>query len=170
MIAHKTVSRWVDIFERLYMIFRLPPFGAPAIRAVKKEQKHYFLDWNAVADEGARFENLLAVHLLKVVFRAQDELGLDWELRYFRDRDSREVDFVLCDRRRPLLAVEAKLQDRPLVQPLLYLRGKFPGLRAMQVAFDGKRHTVSREGVESMPMLAFARLDLLAELGRNGPA
>lgn len=167
-VSHRTVSRWVDIFERLYMIFRLPPFGAPTIRAVKKEQKHYFMDWNAVADEGARFENLLAVHLLKVVFRAQDELGLDWELRYFRDRDGREVDFVICDRRRPLLAVEAKLQDRPLVQPLLYLRGKFPRLRVMQVALNGKRQTVSREGVESMPMPPFARLDLLGELSPHG--
>ena len=41
-VAHKTVSRWIDIFERMYMIFRLAPFRSPSIRAVKKEQKHYF--------------------------------------------------------------------------------------------------------------------------------
>lgn len=165
-VAHKTVCRWMDIFERLYMVFRIAPLGAPAIRAVKKEQKHYFLDWNTIADEGARFENLLAVHLLKVVFRAQDEFGLDWELRYFRDRDGREVDFVLCDRRQPLLAVEAKLQDRPPSSPLAYLRRKVPGLRAIQVAFSGTRRTVSGDGVESMPMLDFARLDLIGQPDR----
>jgi predicted AAA+ superfamily ATPase len=163
-VSHKAVSRWVDIFERLYMIFRLPPFGAPTIRAVRKEQKHYFLDWNLIADDGARFENLLAVQLLKLVYRAQDELGLPWELRYFRDRDGREVDFIVCDRQRAILAVEGKLQDRPAGQAFGYLRKKFPELRAIQVALQGKRHTVSPEGVTCMPMLVFAHLDLLTEL------
>jgi len=47
------------------MIFRIYPFGAPGIRAVKKEAKHYHLDWTVVRDTGKRFENLVACHLLK---------------------------------------------------------------------------------------------------------
>jgi hypothetical protein len=35
----------------------------------------------------------------------------DLELRYFRDVDGREVDFVVTDRRKPVLVVEAKLDD-----------------------------------------------------------
>ena len=50
-VSHKTVAGWLSVFERLHAIFRLPPFGAPSLRAVKKEQKHYHLDWSIVPEE-----------------------------------------------------------------------------------------------------------------------
>ena len=31
-VSHKTVERWLDIFTRLYAIFRISPFGAPLLR------------------------------------------------------------------------------------------------------------------------------------------
>jgi len=40
-VSHQSVSRWITMLENLYMIFRIYPFGAPQIRAVKKEAKHY---------------------------------------------------------------------------------------------------------------------------------
>ena len=49
--SHKTVSRWIDIFERLYGLFRLSSLGGANIKAVKKEQKHYHYDW-ALCPEG----------------------------------------------------------------------------------------------------------------------
>ena len=39
-VSHKTAAGWLEILERLYAVFRLPPFGSARIRAVKKEQKH----------------------------------------------------------------------------------------------------------------------------------
>jgi predicted AAA+ superfamily ATPase len=59
-LAHKTVTNWLEILERLYAIYRLSPFGAPRIRAVKKEQKHYHWDWSLVQEPLLRFENLVA--------------------------------------------------------------------------------------------------------------
>ncbi|RME57742.1 MAG: ATP-binding protein, partial [Candidatus Dadabacteria bacterium] len=40
-VSHRAVTSWCNILERLYFIFRLSPFGAPSIKAVKKERKHY---------------------------------------------------------------------------------------------------------------------------------
>lgn len=40
-VDHKTVERWLEILENLYVCFRVAPFGAPRIRAVKKERKLY---------------------------------------------------------------------------------------------------------------------------------
>ena len=71
-VSHATVANWVAILERLYAVFRVPPFGAAQIRAVKKEQKHYHLDWSSVPAEAARFENLVAAHLLKWVHFRQE--------------------------------------------------------------------------------------------------
>ena len=67
-VSHQSVSRWLGMLENLYLIFRIYPFGAPQIRAVKKESKHYHLDWTVVPEMGLRFENLVAFHLLKWVF------------------------------------------------------------------------------------------------------
>jgi predicted AAA+ superfamily ATPase len=35
-VAHKTVSRWLDILERLYALFRISPLAGPKIRAIKE--------------------------------------------------------------------------------------------------------------------------------------
>ncbi len=148
-ISHKTAAAWLQVFERLYAIFRLPPFGAPAVRAVKKEQKHYHIDWSVVPAEAARFENLVACHLLKWVHHEQDTQGRDVELRYFRDTDGREVDFVLVDRRRPVLCVECKWADTSVDKSLRYFKVRFPDCDAWQISATGTKDFVNPDGISS---------------------
>ena len=156
-VAHRTASSWLDTLERLFAIFRLAPFGAPRIRAVKQERKHYHFDWSVVPDRAARFENLVACHLLKWVHYRQDTLGSDLELRYFRDVDGREVDFVVTEDRDPKLLVECKLADRDIDRGLRYLSRRFPGAQALQIALDGRRDFVTPEGIRAMPAIDFLR-------------
>jgi hypothetical protein len=150
-VSHKTVARWLGILERLYAVFRLPPFGAPRIRAVKKEQKHYHFDWSVVPTDGPRFENLVASHLLKWVHHEQDALGRDLELRYFRDTDGREVDFVVVERHQPLLMVEAKWGDQPPDGGIRYLKARFPDCEAWQVSATGTKDYQTPEGIRVAP-------------------
>ena len=154
-ISHKTISRWVDIFERLYMLFRISPFGSPLIRAVKKEQKHYFYDWNTISDLGNRFENVVAVHLAKWICFKQDAEGWDYELRYFRDTDGREVDFVITENTKPLMFVEVKLNQREVSKHLIYLKRKFPQVKAYQVSLHGDKDYISKDGIRVIPALKF---------------
>ena len=156
-VSHKSVSAWLRVFERLYAIFRLPPFGAPRIRAVKKERKHYHLDWSLVPDESARFENLVACHLLKWVHFRQDALGLDVELRYFRDTDGREVDFLVVDRDRPILCVECKWNDAPLDRSLRYFKARFPDCDAWQISAVGTKDYLGAGGIRAAPALTLLR-------------
>jgi len=156
-LSHKTVATWLRILERLYSIFRLSPFGAPRLRAVKKAQKHYQLDWSLVTDPAARFENLVACHLLKWVHFRQDTEGLDLELRYFRDTDGREVDFVVTDRGRPTLLVECKLSDRGLDRSLRYLAQRFPEADAWQLSASGTKDAVTPQGIRLAPALTLLR-------------
>jgi uncharacterized protein len=150
-VSHQTVARWVDMLERVYGIFRLAPFGAPMLRAVKKERKHYHYDWSVVANEGARFENLVASHLLKWVEYQIDTEGRPLELRYFRDIDGREVDFVVCQRGAPIALVECKLGDDAVSPGLRYLKARFPAVTAWQVSARGVRDYVSADGVRVAP-------------------
>ncbi|MGB8296601.1 MAG: ATP-binding protein [Polyangia bacterium] len=156
-ISHKVAEHWLQILERLQAIFRIPPFGALTIRAVKKERKHYQLDWTLVQDKGPRFENLVACHLAKWVDFQQDVLGRDLELRYFRDVDGREVDFVLCERGKAKLLVECKWGDDDIARGLSYMKARFAAADAWQISATGKKDYVTPEGIRVAPALAFLR-------------
>jgi predicted AAA+ superfamily ATPase len=54
-VHHVTVKKWLQILENVYFSFRISPYGAPKIRAVKKEQKLYLWDWSVIVEPGARF-------------------------------------------------------------------------------------------------------------------
>jgi predicted AAA+ superfamily ATPase len=146
-VSHQSVSRWMEMLENLYMVFRIYPFGASIIRAVKKEAKHYRMDWTVVSDTGARFENLVAFHLLKWVYFLQDTEGKNVELRYFRDVDKREVDFVVLGDNNPIHFVEAKSSGKVQSPSLRYLKLRFPSVTATQVTLDKSVDLVTKDGI-----------------------
>ena len=123
-VDHKTVERWLTMLENLYVCFRVAPFGAPKIRAVKKERKLYLWDWSMTPEGGPRFENLVASHLLKYCHFVEDTEGHVMELRFLRDTDKREVDFVVLKNRKPLFAVECKSGERGVSPAVAYFAGE----------------------------------------------
>jgi predicted AAA+ superfamily ATPase len=150
-VSHQTVARWLEVLERLYAIFRVPPFGTPRLRAVRKEQKHYHFDWTVVGDPAARFENLVASHLLKWAHYQVDTQGRPVELRYFRDIDGREVDFVLTCNGEAIGFVECKWGDAEVSASLRYLRQRFPSVPAWQVSAVGKKDFETSDGIRVGP-------------------
>jgi len=146
-VSHQSVSRWMNMLENLYMIFRIYPFGAPRIRAVKKEAKHYHLDWTLLDDEGLRLENLVACHLLKWCYFIQDTEGFPMELRYFRDVDKREVDFVLLRDSQPIHFIECKKTRREINPALRYLKLRFPDVQATQISLDKDLDLITKDNI-----------------------
>lgn len=159
-VSHQTVSRWLTMLENIYMIFRLYPFGAPKIRAVKKEAKHYHFDWNLIEDQSIRFENMVAVHLLNYCHFKQDYEGLNYELRYFRDIDRREVDFVILLNGKPVRFIECKLKSRDVNAGLRYLKKRFPECEAIQISLYSDDDYLNRDGIRVCPAYKFLK-DLL---------
>lgn len=155
--AHKTIERWIQTLERMYAVFRLAPFGSPRIKAVRKEQKHYHYDWTLVKDLPARFENLMASHLLKWVHFQEDTLGRNLELRYLRDIEGREVDFVLVEDGKPLELIECKWSDREVSSSLKYAAARLPGVKATQIYAEGSADYVTKENIAVMPALKYLR-------------
>jgi len=138
-IDHKTAERWLQILENLYVCFRISPYGAPRVRAVKKERKLYLWDWSSVAGDGARFENMVASQLLKYCHWIEDTQGYAMELRYLRDTDKREVDFVVLKNKKPIFAVECKSGDKAIGSALRYFAARTPIPRFYQTHL-GERH------------------------------
>jgi predicted AAA+ superfamily ATPase len=154
-VAHDTAERWIGILENLYVCFRIAPYGAPRIRAVKKERKLYLWDWSAVPEPGARLENLVASHLLKLCHFREDTDGHRMELRFLRDTDAREVDFVVLENRKPLFAVEVKTGERAISPAIRYFKQRTGIRRWYQVHLGVKDAVV--DGVRILPLATLCR-------------
>ena len=120
-VAHKTVAHWMDILERFYYHFRIYPFHHKKIRSLKKEPKLYLWDWSDVPDErGARLENIVASHLLKMCHFLNDVEGYKTDLHFLRDAEAREVDFLVTESGKPWFAVEVKSNSKEVSKSLPY--------------------------------------------------
>ena len=148
-VSHKSVSLWLDILERLFHIFRIRPYGSPAIRAIKKECKHYHYDWALITDEGARFENFIATHLLKWVQYQEDCFGEPYELRYARDRDGREVDFLILLNGEVEWMIEVKI-SKPKSTPtaIKYMKARIPTKHALVVCLEEIDPVIDQHGIQ----------------------
>ncbi len=136
-VAFTTVKKWIIVFEKLFGVFRIFPFGVPRLKAVKKEAKLYFWDWGKPTQVAAQFENMIAVHLLRFVHWMEDVEGERCELRYFRDVVGHEVDFIVLRKQKPWFVVEAKLNDRPLDPNMKYFLERVQVPFAYQVSLEG---------------------------------
>lgn len=123
-VAFGTIKLWVDILERFYYHFRIYPFTASTIKSLRKEPKLYLWDWSQVPDAGAKLENLVASHLLKLCHYLYDARGFKAELFYLRDLEQREVDFLVTIDKQPWLAVEVKSSDQTISKHLRYFGKK----------------------------------------------
>lgn len=121
-VSHRAASRWLDILESFYYQFRIYPYARGTFRSLKKEPKLYLWDWSELEKEGARFENLVASHLLKLVHWLRDAEGYRAGLYFLRDAAKREVDFLVTVDEKPWFSVEAKTQDEAASPHLRYFR------------------------------------------------
>ncbi len=135
-VSFDSVKNWLSIFERMYVSFRISPFGAPRIKAVKKEQKLYLWDWGVIENAGARLENLVAFHILRLSHWCEDLYGEKSELRYFRDVLGREVDFVLLRKGKPWIVVEVKSTEKNLTPGLKYFLERVKVPFAFQLCYE----------------------------------
>ena len=156
-MAHESVERWIRILETLYVCFRIAPYGAPRIRAVKKEQKLYFWDWSQAPEGGARFENLVASQLLKYCHFVEDTEGYAMELRYLRDFDKREIDFVVLRDKKPLFAVECKSGEKGPSPAAYYFRERSPIPKFYQVHLGERDYGNEETDVRVLPFQVFCR-------------
>jgi len=149
----KTAERWLTILENMYVSFRISPYGAPRVRAVKKERKLYLWDWSSVPERGPRFENLVASQLLKYCHWLEDTEGYSMDLRFLRSTDKREVDFVVLEGRKPLFAVECKSGEKAVGAAIRYFTERTRIPRFYQVHL-GERH-FSMGNVTVLPFVRF---------------
>ena len=132
-VAFETARDWLLLLEQFFYLFRITPFSTRVARALRKEAKVYLFDWVEIENEGIRFENLVALHLLKAVrlWQARGETTLS--LNFIRDKEKREVDFVLSDKGKPVCLIECKTSEEELAPSLIYFQKKLNVPTAVQL-------------------------------------
>lgn len=119
-VNFRTIQNWLQILERLYFLFAIKPYSTSLARGLRKEQKVYFYDWSEIEDEGKRFENSVAMHLHKACLYWTDAGYGNFALHFVRDKEKRETDFLITNKKKPWILVEAKLSETQADTSLLY--------------------------------------------------
>lgn len=132
-----TISRWIATLEALHYCFAVRPWFRNVTRALRKEPKYYLWDWSLIDDPGARAENLVACALLKAVHFWTDSGFGDFDLRFIRDKEKREVDFIVIRDREPWFLVEVKQGANTPISPALHrFQKETDCAHAFQVVMD----------------------------------
>ena len=137
-VAVDTVRRWVAALCDLHLGFVVRPWFRNVSRSLRKEPKWYLRDWASIGDAGQRAETFVACHLLKAV-EGWSDMGLGiFELGYLRDKEKREVDFLVARDGAPWFLVEVKHRDESMSSSLKHYQDQVGAPFAFQATMDAE--------------------------------
>lgn len=156
-VSSPTVKHWLSILESLYIIFPVRPYHKNIARSILKEAKYYFYDTGAVeGDDGAKLENLAACAFLKELQLLEDTTGSRCALHYLRDKEKREVDFLLLADNEPLYLIEVKVSDDTFSPALFRYNSLIPSAKAIQIVLN-LREKKMKNNIKMYPVSDFLK-------------
>lgn len=148
-VAYNTIKNWLDVLQRFYMLFSIPTWTSRIARAIQKEKKVYLLNFALIDDPGPRFENMVALELLRAISN-WNNLGYGvFSLHFIRDKEKREVDFLIADRRKPILLVETKLSDTKASADLVRFQERL-NVPAVQLINEGEEFRILKKNGQKL--------------------
>ena len=162
-VSLETVRHWISTLEAMYYCFTVRPWHRNVARALRKEPKYYLWDWSQADSPGARAENLVASALLKAVHWWAEAGQGDFSLHFIRDKQKREVDFLVVRDQEPWFLVEVKNSSTSgLADSLHYFQKQVKAPHAFQVAMDAE--FVDRDCFEQTAPVIVPGKTLLSQL------
>jgi len=135
-VSPQTTKAWIEILVAGYLGFLVRPYHKNISKALRKEPKWFLRDWSGLKDAGSKAETLMACHLLKAVEFWTDTGEGEFELRYIRDKQKREVDFLVLREGAPWLLIEVKHAETKLSPNLAYFQEATGAAHAFQVVLN----------------------------------
>ncbi|MBU2567566.1 MAG: ATP-binding protein [Elusimicrobia bacterium] len=118
-VSYGSVKEWLKLFEIFYLTFRISPWTKKVSRAILKEKKLYLFNYPEIPDAGFRFENMVAVELLRAIYNWNEYGYGRFSLHYIRNKEKEEVDFVIAKDNNPVLLVETKYSGETVPKNLI---------------------------------------------------
>lgn len=155
-IDHKTASKYIAVFEQMYLMQRVTIWSGNRLSRLLKTPKLQFLDsglLSALIDFsgtlaqrklfGQLLENFVFAELRKQITWAEGEYGIF----YYRDKDQHEVDFVIENASGDIIGIEVKAAASVSANDLIGLK-KLASLA--QQSF--KAGIILYDGTETLPI------------------
>jgi hypothetical protein len=137
-VSIDTVRRWITTLCNLHLGFMVRPWFKNVSRSLRKEPKWFLRDWSGIDEPGAKAETFVACHLLKAI-EGWNDLGLgDFRLGYLRDKEQREVDFIVVKNNTPWFLVEVKASETNISDSLKQYQKQLHVPFAFQVVLDAE--------------------------------
>lgn len=136
-VSVDTVRRWINALKSLYFCFTIQPWTGNVPRSLLKQPKVYIWDWSLIDDMGGKTENFVASHLLKAINWWTDNGFGEYGLYFLRDKDKREVDFLVTRNKKPWFLVEVKTEKKKSVsKSLSYFQKQIGATHAFQAVLS----------------------------------
>lgn len=136
-VSDSTIRRWMSVLESFFYCFSIRPWYRNVSKSLLKEPKVYLWDWSVIDDKGAKTENFVACHLMKAIDYWNDMGMGSYALHYLRDKNKREVDFLISKDNQPWIMLEVKRSVKEkLSSNLLAFNEQINAPHVLQLAFD----------------------------------
>jgi len=135
-VSENSIRSWISTLCSLHFGFLVRPWHRNISKSLRKEPKWYLRDWSGIEKQGNRAETLCACHLLKAV-EGWSDMGLGtFGLYYVRDKQRREVDFLVVRNGEPWFLVEVKSRETSLSPALSRFQKQADCPHAFQVVME----------------------------------
>lgn len=156
-VSVDTVRRWITTLCNLHLGFLVRPWFKNVSRSLRKEPKWFLRDWSAIENPGEKAETFVACHLLKAI-DGWNDMGLgDFQLNYLRDRNQKEVDFVVIKDSKPWFLVEVKNSDKTISPSLSFFQEQIKAPFAFQVILEMDYVDTDCFSAQNRPMIVPAK-------------
>ncbi len=141
-VSAPTIKRWIHALEAMYVLFCIYPWSRKVKGSLLKQPKVYFYDTGRIPvdNESGRFENLTACALLKHNHFLEDTQGQQRGLFYLRDKQKKEVDFLLVKDIKPIQMIECKLSASEKQNFIHFHSQVNPGTNSILLCRDAERN------------------------------
>ncbi|PLC55496.1 AAA family ATPase [Pollutimonas nitritireducens] len=154
----KTASRYVGVFEHMYLLKRIDVWARNRLNRVVKTPKLQFIDSGLLAalldlsgdevqQDRTRFGNVLETFVFSELLKHTTTADDDYRLMYYRDADKFEVDIVIENAAGYLVCVEVKAAATIKESDLRGLK-KLAGIAGDQFRMG----VLLYDGTETMPL------------------
>ena len=166
-LDHKTSSKYMTVFEQMFILSRIETWAANRLKRIVKTPKLQFLDSGVLAyllgltpsglqDDRSAFGSVLETFVFSEILKHQANSEENYYIYHYRDHDKNEVDIVIENARGDIIGVEVKagssLSSKDL-QGLLRL-GKVAGkhFKGGLILHDGERLFPLGNKISSAPV------------------
>lgn len=157
-INGKTASRYISIFEQMYLLKRIEPWAKNRLNRVIKTPKLQFIDsgllstllgisHDEIQSDRTRFGNVLETFVFGELLKHTTTADGSYQIMYYRDNDRVEVDFVIENTAGKLVCLEVKASATVKERDLRGLK-KLAGLSGDQFQMG----VLLYDGSETMPL------------------